>query len=225
MGMSWQQRAELDAQATDSDRLMTAAFIDRIDAFCESTRCTFELTVYAYWLIHDDHDEYEGTYCLGCAQALVAKLDERDGWTPASDSDGWKLSGGYDPEHGPKCCDECGRSLRYVIDDSHAPDELHHFSSLAGQKLDTPADVLAVHELASWAQTHGPSRLAEIEEVVAIMDRVDMDAFDLALPAAIAEEKEHTRRDWEAEAERERVRDQAWQRHREAENAEWTRAA
>lgn len=217
----WERQRQRDEAAPDSDKLAAAAHGERLEMFLERTRCTHDLAVHAYWINHDQKGDGGETYCRGCAGDEAAKRDDEDGWKPGDDDDGWSIMGGYDVEHGPSSCDGCGRTLIYVIDDSHAEDEINHFTEHHVEQIALPSDVHALHELAAWAANLGASRIDEIERVAQILDRVDMDAFERDMPAAAASEKARTEEAYRRERERERQRDVLWEARQEAERIAW----
>lgn len=90
---------------------------------------------------------------------------------------GWGIEGGDDAVN-PSCCANCGRMLDHYLDDCGGAQELQHYAENAPQgTLHHPADVVAVHHLAEWAEHLGPSQLELIEAVVALAARIDVALF------------------------------------------------
>lgn len=202
------EREQLDREASHIDRMLHRTCVTKLQAFIEATLKAGDLAVMSHWLSHDEKSEDEGTYCLGCAYRKVAELDAQDGWMPGGEEDGWMVSGGYDVESGPRCCDSCGQRFAYDLDECHAADELWHYTKgRSPGPVDCTHELLDVHELASWAVYLGPSWIREIMEVVKVVEQVDMAVCLAALPNDIEKVTKKREADELEERQRSRERD------------------
>lgn len=194
MNISPEQRRMLDEQAPDSDKLVHGAHIQAMEEFLSRTNGAHDIFVHAYWITHEEHGDEGESYCRECAQRRIGELESET--LRSEDEEGWSLCGGYDVEHGPATCDICGRLLNYVIGDDHAVDELSHFRDNAGSRIANPVEILEIRALAEWALELGPSRLEEVEEVMAIIGKIDMEGYEASLPVVLEEVEQQSREAW-----------------------------
>lgn len=205
----YEERPDIDACATLSDRMAAAGHAARLEDFQTAVGGDREmLTTPGHWLIHDDKDGDFELFCLGCAQREVAKRDDEDRWLPYGCGRGWIVDGGYDCEMRPRACDACGRTIDYQYDDSSAEQEIEHFVGTADATIDEPTDVQSICELIDWAKDFGPSMLEVLKGLDAITLRVDLEGYRRRLAQNLKELSDQTAADAADEAIRQARRDQ-----------------